>query len=102
LKTTKFLKLRRTPPPAVDDPIDSSSIVVYANDGLDRPKHQFVLSHALSQAAVHPIFFSHFYEYVRNHVGELFGQPGQMRGRMEDAFFVAIDRNDDDEKQGAL
>jgi hypothetical protein len=65
LETTKFLK-RRRPPPAVDDPMDSSSsIVVYANHGVDRNKHQFVLSHALSQAAVHPIFFSHLYEYVR-------------------------------------
>jgi hypothetical protein len=94
LETTKFLKPRRTPP------IDSSSIVVYANDGVDRPKHQFVLSHALSQAADHPIFFSHCYEYVRNHVGELFGQSGQMRSPTEDAFFVA--RNDDDGKQGAI
>jgi hypothetical protein len=105
LGTTKFLKPRR-PPPAVDNPVDSSSsIVVYANDGVDRNKHQYVLSHALSQAAVHPFFFLHLYEYVRDHVGELFvetgGQPGQMRGPTEDAFFVASN-DDDDEKQGAL
>jgi hypothetical protein len=50
-------------------------IVVYAKDGEDRRKHQYVLSHALSQAAVHPIFFSHVYEFVRNHVDELFGGP---------------------------
>jgi cell division septation protein DedD len=98
LQTTHLLKPRR--PPAVNEPIDPP-IMLYANDGVDRPKHQFVLSHALSQAAVHPIFFPHFYEYVRNHVGELFGEPGHMRGRTEDAFFVA-GNDDDDDKQGAL
>jgi hypothetical protein len=96
LQTTHLLKRRQ--PPAGNEPIDPP-IMLYANDGVDRPKHQFVLSHALSQAAVHPIFCLHIYEYVRNHVGELFGQPGQMRASTEDAFFVA--RNDD-EKQGAL
>jgi hypothetical protein len=64
LQTTKLLKQGRSP---------ISSYEVYADDGKDRPKHQFVLSHALSQAAVHPIFFSHVYEYVREHVDQLFG-----------------------------
>jgi hypothetical protein len=48
-------------------------IVVYNKDGQDRPKHQFVLSHALRQAAVHPVYFSHFYEFVRHHSNELPG-----------------------------
>jgi hypothetical protein len=71
LQTTKLLKHRpmvmyRFHPP-------------YAAGGKDRPKHQFVLSHALSQAADHPIFFSHCYEFVRSHSNELFGQEGRRR-----------------------
>jgi hypothetical protein len=72
LQTTYLLKQRR--PPAVNDPSDPPIMLYNANDDAeDRPKHQFVLSHALRQAAVHPIFFSHFYEYVRNHADELYG-----------------------------
>jgi hypothetical protein len=76
LQTTQLLKPRRSPP-RVDDPIiDPPIVVVYADDddddnGEDRRRHQFVLSHALSQAAVHPIFFSHFYQYVRDHADQL-------------------------------
>jgi hypothetical protein len=50
-----------------------STNLVYANDDEDRPKHQYLLSHALSQAAVHPALFPHFYEFVRNHSNELPG-----------------------------
>jgi hypothetical protein len=81
LQTIQLLKPRRSPPPRVDDPIiDPPIVVVYADDdddddddddGEDRRRHQFVLSHALSQAAVHPIFFSHFYQYVRDHADQL-------------------------------
>jgi hypothetical protein len=67
LQTTNLLKPRR---PLVVNPNDPP-IVVYADHGPDRNKHLYVLSHALSQAAVHPIFFSHFYEYVRNHPDQL-------------------------------
>jgi hypothetical protein len=71
LQTTKLLKHRpmvmyRFHPP-------------YAAGGKDRPKHQYVLSHALSQAAVHPIFFSHCYEFLRKHSNVLFGQEGRRR-----------------------
>jgi hypothetical protein len=59
------------------DPSDPP-IIVYDNDE-DRRMHQFVLSHALSQAAVHPVFFSHFYQYVRDHVDPLFGQESRRR-----------------------
>jgi hypothetical protein len=90
LQTTHLLKPRRPPPVAADaddddddddddnddgevvvDPIDPPIVVVYADDDADRRNHQIVLSNALSQAAVHPIFFSHFYEYVRNHPDQL-------------------------------
>jgi hypothetical protein len=70
LRTTHLLKPRRPPVVNSNDP---PIVVVYANDGEDRRKHQFLLSHALSQAAVHPIFFSHVYEFVRNHGDQLFG-----------------------------
>jgi hypothetical protein len=72
LRTTNLLKPRR---PLVVNPNDPA-IVVYAHEGEDRRKYQFLLSHALSQAAVHPIFFSHVYEFVREHVDELFGPEG--------------------------
>jgi hypothetical protein len=72
LQSTNLLKPRRPPVVGPNDP--PTTIVVYANhDGEDRRKHLFLLSHALSQAAVHPIFFSHVYEYVREHVDQLFG-----------------------------
>jgi hypothetical protein len=63
------------------DPMDPP-IVVYANDNDEdrRRMHQFVLSHALSQAAVHPVFFSHFYQYIRDHADPLFG-GGPEEGR---------------------
>jgi hypothetical protein len=83
LQTTYLLEpTRRSPPPPVMmmmvNPIDPP-IVVYANDndGTDRRQHQYVLSHALSQAAVHPIFLSHFYQYVRDHADLLFGLEGR-------------------------
>jgi hypothetical protein len=77
LGTTNLLKPRRPP---VVNPIDPPPIVVYADDGEDRRKHQFVLSHALSQAAVHPIFFTHFYQFVLNHADQL---PGGEKGRRQ-------------------
>jgi hypothetical protein len=82
LQTTYLLKPLRRPPPAVVNPNDPA-IVVYAKDGEDRSKHQFVLSHALSQAAVHPVFFSHFYEFVRNHADQLFGQEGHHQSQQQ-------------------
>jgi hypothetical protein len=62
LGTTGLLK------PAVDDLFHPWFTLhdAYDDDGKALPKHLFVLSHALRQAAVHPIFFSHFYEFVRN------------------------------------
>jgi hypothetical protein len=70
LRATNLLKSRR---PLVVNP-DDPAIVVYANgDG----EYLFMLSHALSQAAVHPIFFSHVYEFVRNHNDQLFGPEGR-------------------------
>jgi hypothetical protein len=75
LQTTHLLKQRG--PVAYAYYEDPPIIVVYADDGEDRPKHQFVLSHALCQAAVHPVFFSHFYEFVRNHADQL---PGERQG----------------------
>jgi hypothetical protein len=78
LKTAHLLKPRR--PLVVDPIIDPPIVVVYDNDNAgadDRTKHQYVLSHALSQAAVHPIFFSHFYQYIRDHADPLFGQEGR-------------------------
>jgi hypothetical protein len=86
LQTTYLLKPRR---PRVVDPIIDPPIVVYANDGEDRRKHQFVLSHALSEAAVHPIFFSHFYEFVRNHSNELPGGRDDRRQATAAAAAVA-------------
>jgi hypothetical protein len=54
-------------------------------DGKDHRKHQYLLSHALSQAAVHPIFFSHVYEFIRQHVDQLFGGgPEGRRQRQQD------------------
>jgi hypothetical protein len=74
LRTTNLLKPRR---PLVGNRNDPA-IVVYANDdGEDRRKHLFMLSRALSQAAVHPIFFSHVFEFVRNHPDQLFGKEGR-------------------------
>jgi hypothetical protein len=70
LQSTNLPKPRQPP---VVDPNDPPALVVYANHGEDRRKHLFLLSHALSQAAAHPIFFSHVYEYIREHVDELFG-----------------------------
>jgi hypothetical protein len=75
LEATGLLKQRR--PPTENDPIDPPIMVYDANGAEDRPKYLFVLSHALSQAAVHPIFFSHFYQYVRNNADELFGLEGR-------------------------
>jgi hypothetical protein len=95
LKTTQLLKQRNevavdpNDPPImiyvdygefeeVPAPVEPPIVVYNDDDAADRSKHQFVLSHALCQAAVHPIFFSHFYQFVRDHAEDL---PGGEKGR---------------------
>jgi hypothetical protein len=80
MRTTHLLKQRG--PVAYAYYVDPPIIVLYADDGEDRSKHQFVLSHALCQAAVHSVFFSHFYEFVRDHADQL---PGGEKGRRRPA-----------------
>jgi hypothetical protein len=76
LGTTGLLKQRR--PPTENDPIDPPIMVMNEDeDFVDLSEHKFVLSHALSQAAVHPVFFSHFYQYVRDHADQLPGGEGR-------------------------